>query len=227
MPNNSGTGKSSVSGDVARIDIGDDDSERPYRITLVGHRFCYEVALIDGSDPPALSDIRLVAVTPGTPVERRDLVTAGNVVDRLAAIAAGKADEPHLNRRIAEDMRVDFAERFGVDAGDITVRSWNAPGPVLIPAPPKRGRGRPAKTTEFYRRVANAAYDAEADPMRTLTAGVAERIARWPESNGKLPPEGTVNDWLRKARKLGLYQGKRARSTETPDQASPSKETDE
>ncbi|HUH67893.1 MAG TPA: hypothetical protein VLZ05_02875 [Mycobacterium sp.] len=40
--------------------VAQHDSPQPYRITLAGHRVAYDVALLDGSDPPALSDLRLV-----------------------------------------------------------------------------------------------------------------------------------------------------------------------
>jgi hypothetical protein len=201
----------SAHGDVVDV-VAHHDSSRPYRVTLAGHRFAYDVALLDGSDPPALSDLRLVALDPAAPIEQRDLMAAGNVVTRLALIAARFARRDVLthDRAATERMRAGLAA-FGVDAGGVTLHSYEATGPVLVPAV-KRRRGRPAKSIEFYRRVADAARDAAADPdRRSITRGVQLRAAQWPDIDGT-PPQTTVERWLKQARKLGLYRGPRAQT---------------
>jgi len=212
----------SARGDVVLVEVRH-DSGRPYRITLAGHRFAYDVALLPGSDPPALVDLRLAALDADTPIQKSDLMAAGNIVARLAAIAAKHArrDEPAYNRAIAERMREGLMAQFGVDT-DVSVTSYEAPGPLLFPAPAKRSRGRPAKSIEFYRRVAAAAYDAVDDPeRRSIVRGVQERAAQWPEINGT-PKPTTVERWLKQARKLGLYQGPRTQTA-----SAPTKQTDQ
>ena len=152
-------------------------------------------------------------------------MAAGNVVARLAAIAAKHArrDDPAHNRAIAERMREGLTARFGVDT-DVTVTSYEAPGPLLVPAPAKRSRGRPAKSIEFYRRVADAAHDAAADPdRRSITRGVQARAAQWPDIDG-IPSLTTVEKWLKQARKYGVYRGPRA---QTPDPATTTTEETE
>lgn len=208
----------SARGDVVSVEVRH-DSARPYRITLAGHRFAYDVALLPGSDPPTLADLRLVALGAATPVDKRDLQTAGNVLDRLAWIAAKRArrGDAESDRAATERVREALVAKFGdelaergLDADSVTLNSYEAPGPVLIPAPPKRRRGRPARSTEFYRRVADAALDAKADPdIRNIAKGVQARAAGWPEVDGT-PPLSTVERWLKVARKLGEYQGPRA-----------------
>ncbi|MGO9928591.1 MAG: hypothetical protein ACLPLP_21375 [Mycobacterium sp.] len=205
----------SVRGDLVDVEVPH-DSSRPYRITLVGHRFAYDVALLDGSDPPALADLRLVALDAATAVEKGDLLTAGNVVDRLARIAARQARRgtADYNRAATERMRAGLVEKFGIDTNDLVVHSYEAPGPVLVPAQPKRRRGRPPLSTEFYKRVADAARDAAADPgVRSVWRGVQARAAQWPEIEG-IPSRSRVERWLKVARKDFGYRGQRAK---TPD----------
>jgi hypothetical protein len=198
------------------------DSPQPYRITLAGHRFAYDVALLNGSDPPALSDLRLVALDPAAPIEQRDLMAAGNVVTRLALIAArfARRDVLAYDRAATDRLRAGLAA-FGVDSSEVTLHSYETPGPVIVPAV-KRRRGRPGKSTEFYHRVAEAAREAAADPYRrSIAGGVQERAAHWPELNGDVPPLSTVERWLKRARKLGFYQGPRAQPSSRPQPRRP------
>lgn len=197
--------------------VAQHDSPQPYRITLAGHRFAYDVALLDGSDPPALSDLRLVALNPATAIEKRDLITASNYADRLAAIAAKFARRDILthDRATTERLRAGLAAAFGIECRDVIVHSYEAPGPVLVPAV-RRGRGRPVKSIEFYRRVAEAAREAAADPdRRSIARGVQSRAALWTDVGGT-PPLSTVERWLKRARKLDLYQGPRAQAPTDP-----------
>ncbi|MDV7174224.1 hypothetical protein R4144_12730 [Gordonia amicalis] len=207
----------SVRGDVVSVET-QPDSPRPYRVTLAEHRFAYDVALLDGSDPPALSDLRLAAIEPGTPVETRDLMAAP--VDRLARIAAkhDRRDDAGHDRAAADRMRAALAERFDLDpAVDLALSSREAPGALLVPEPPKR-RGRPPKSAAFYARVADAARDAGTDPeRRSIARGVQARAASWPECDGP-PPLSTVERWLKQARKLGLYAGPRATTDPTTEE---------
>ena len=206
----------SVRGDVVSVET-QPDSPRPYRVTLAEHRFAYDVALLDGSDPPELADLRLAAIEPGTPVETRDLMAAP--VDRLARIAAkhDRRDGTAHDRAAADRMRAALAERFGLDPADVdlTLSSREAPDALLVPAPPKRRRGRPPKSAAFYARVAAAARDAGTDPeRRSIARRVQARAASWPECDGP-PPLSTVERWLKQARKLGLYAGPRATTDTT------------
>jgi hypothetical protein len=209
-------GKSgSARGDVAYVEV-QHDSPQPYRIVLHGHRFAYGVALVEDSDPPALADLRLIAVEPNTPVEKNDVLAVANILPRLAAIAAkrGKTDDVAFDRATTEQMRAAMG-KFGVDTSGITVHSWTAPGPVIVPKPAKRGRGRPPKSTEFYSRVAQEARAAEADPDRlSIAGGVQQRMAQWPEYNGDKPPLSSVERWIKQARKLKLYRGPRDKNTD-------------
>ncbi|MCH9730562.1 MAG: hypothetical protein K0U84_12965 [Actinomycetia bacterium] len=220
MPSDS---SGSARGDLVSIEA-QHDSPQPYRIVLVGHRFAYELDLLAGSDPPALSDLRLAALDANTPIEKSDLMAVANCHARLAAIAAQFARRDVLTHDHAatERMRAGLSA-FGVDADGVTLHSRESPGPVLVPAP-KRGRGRPGKSTEFYRRVADAARDAAADPSRrNIAVGVQKRAAHWPECSGVEPPKSTVERWLKRARKLGLYRGPKA---QTPNPATTPEETD-
>jgi hypothetical protein len=147
-------------------------------------------------------------------------MTAGNYVDRLAAIAANFARRDVLEQDCVatERVRAGLAARFseelsdrGVDVDDVTLHSVEAPGPLLVPAV-KRGRGRPpVRSTDFYRRVAEAAREAAADPkIRAIWRGVADRAAPWPECGGRPPAQSTVEGWLKEARRLKFYKGPRA-----------------
>jgi hypothetical protein len=210
----------SARGDVISVTVSARDP-RPYLIALVGHRFAYEVAL-DDSDRPAISDLRLAALGAGEPITKADLYTAANVLDRLALIAAKRRDAVEIDRQMEQGLRAgleaalgDELDKRGIDLGDIKVTSWTAPGPVVIPAAKrKRGRGRPSRPLEFYKRVALAADQAEADPdMRSTAKGVQLRAADWPDVEGT-PPLSTVERWIKQARKYGFYQGPRADQTE-------------
>ena len=92
------------------------------------------------------------------------------------------------------------------------VRSWCAPS--------SENKVRPAKPIEFYRRVADAARDAEADPYRrSIARGVQARAAQWRDIDGT-PSLTTVERWLKQARKHGLYRGPTGQAPNpTPKQA--------
>lgn len=118
---------------------------------------------------------------------------------------------------LIEIALVGHAHRYQVriERGSGAPHSYEAPGSVLVPAV-KRGRGRPAKPIEFYRRVADAARDAEADPdRRSIARSVQARAAQWPDIDGT-PPLTTVERWLKQARKHGLYQGPRDKHRTPP-----------
>jgi hypothetical protein len=92
----------------------------------------------------------------------------GNVIPESIRRVKGRCGQ---DDGLIEIALVGHAHRYQVriERGSGAPHSYEAPGSVLVPVV-KRGRGRPAKPIEFYRRVAGAARDAEADLDRSSIA---------------------------------------------------------
>jgi hypothetical protein len=192
------------------------DSERPVRIWLWGHAIAYDVAWTEGPTGPELTDLRLVPLIPSRSIGKRDMMRINPERLARAASSAGQTDKQRFVDDTTRALRAEFGD-------DVEIRSVDGPGRTSAPKGiqgPKRSPGRPARTHEFYVRVAQVANEAQAqgDSRIGIWRYVQECARHWPDVNPDIK-QSTVEKWLREARKLTdprtgepLYSGPRSRS---------------